>query len=115
MVAVLEELAERGGLRAALDGRDDAALEPVLRFLTRNIAKPAHARLCARVTGLLLALYDESAWGSELNAALLLKLRSVVDGELAAQQALTRLAGTVEALLANASAAPPPSDAPGAA
>lgn len=93
---------QRGGLRTALASRDDASLEPILRFLARQVANPQLARTCARVANLLLELYDGSAWGSEMNSSLLLRLRHVVDQELACQQALTRLAGAIEAIVANA-------------
>ncbi|KAG8459254.1 hypothetical protein KFE25_014099 [Diacronema lutheri] len=102
VAAVIEELVQRGGLRLALSSRDDLSLEPMLRFLARNVASPNLARTCARVANLLLELYDESAWGSEMNSSLLLRLRHVIEQELASQQALTRLAGAIEALVANA-------------
>lgn len=96
---------QRGGLRQALASRDDLSLEPVLRFLARHVANPNLSRTCARVANLLLELYDEGAWGSEMNSSLLLRLRHVIDQELACQQALTRLAGAIEAIVANAAPA----------
>ena len=38
--AVMEEIGRRGGLRAALAGRDDTALAPVLKFITRHVSQP---------------------------------------------------------------------------
>ncbi|KAJ1621833.1 WD40-repeat-containing domain protein [Pavlovales sp. CCMP2436] len=101
VAAVVEDLVQRGGLRAALASRDELSLEPVLRFLARHIANPNMSRTCARMANLLLELYDESAWGSELNSNLLLRLRQVIEQELTSQQALTKLAGTIEAIVAN--------------
>ena len=43
--SVLEELAARGGLRAALERRDEDRLAPVLAFLVRHVSNPRHARL----------------------------------------------------------------------
>jgi U3 small nucleolar RNA-associated protein 15 len=36
----MEEIGRRGGLRAALAGRDDTALAPVLKFITRHVSQP---------------------------------------------------------------------------
>lgn len=57
VASVLGELAARAGLNAALGGRDEASLAPLLAHVARHIADPRHTRLLAGVAHRLLDAY----------------------------------------------------------
>jgi UTP15-like protein len=48
---MMDELVDRGGLRAAIGGRDEVALEPLLEFVCKEIACPDFAPLLLDVAG----------------------------------------------------------------
>jgi len=60
VVSVLHELVRRSGLRAALSGRDEVTLRPVLLFLTKNVANPRYARLLIGVSNVILGGFANS-------------------------------------------------------
>ena len=51
---MLEELINREGLRIALAGRDDVSLEPIVKFIMRNIINPNYTELLVNVTNVIL-------------------------------------------------------------
>ena len=57
VASVLEELAQRRGLSAALGGRDAAGLLPLLTFLIRFISHPRHMRLVIDISNRILDVY----------------------------------------------------------
>lgn len=70
---MLEELASRAGLHAALAGRSPPQLLPLLQHLSRHITDPRHSQVLAGVAARLLDLYATSVHadpevGSELGA-----------------------------------------------
>lgn len=66
--SMLDELAARGGLHAALAGRDAASLLPLLRHLKKYITDPRHSSSLAGVAARVLDLYapvvhtNEQVW-----------------------------------------------------
>eukprot|EP00051_Salpingoeca_urceolata_P021508 m.338930 g.338930 ORF g.338930 m.338930 type:complete len:458 (-) comp19811_c0_seq32:10-1383(-) len=54
VVSVLHELAQRNGLKQALSGRDEHSLQPILQFLTKNVANPRYATLLIGVANMIL-------------------------------------------------------------
>jgi U3 small nucleolar RNA-associated protein 15 len=58
---MLEELASRAGLHAALAGRSPQQLLPLLQHLSRHVTDPRHSRVLAGVTARVLDLYAASA------------------------------------------------------
>jgi U3 small nucleolar RNA-associated protein 15 len=54
---MLEELAARAGLHAALSGREAPALLPLLRHLTRHVTDPRHAGVLSGVAARVLDIY----------------------------------------------------------
>jgi hypothetical protein len=54
---LLDELAARGGLHAALAGRDAASLLPLLRHLSKHITDPRHSASLSGVAARVLDLY----------------------------------------------------------
>jgi U3 small nucleolar RNA-associated protein 15 len=57
VAAVLQELIHRDGLKAAITGRDDVSLEPLMRFLIRNIHHPRYTNLLVDVSEALIGTY----------------------------------------------------------
>jgi U3 small nucleolar RNA-associated protein 15 len=54
VISVLEELARRGGLSAALRGREPARLENVLRFVERHLVNPRFSHMVVDVANVIL-------------------------------------------------------------
>jgi U3 small nucleolar RNA-associated protein 15 len=54
VIAVLEELVQRGGLRIALSGRDHHSLEPILSFAVRQIDNPQNAAIVIDLANFIL-------------------------------------------------------------
>ncbi len=52
--AVLGELRRRGALRAALAGRDERGLAPILNFVGRHVGDPRFSELAIEVAGEIL-------------------------------------------------------------
>lgn len=65
LLTLLTALRHRSALRAALTGRDEATLGPLLRWLTKNINDPRHVRLLADVSLHLLDLYAPQLGGDD--------------------------------------------------
>lgn len=99
VVAVLEELGKRQGLKAALQNRNEEALEPLLSFVVRYIARPRFTPILMGVAHLLLDLYVVVADESEVIAELLFKLSTQVKEEIRAQKSLLRVVGQLDAIL----------------
>jgi U3 small nucleolar RNA-associated protein 15 len=57
VIAVLEELVQRGGLRIALSGRDHHSLEPILTFSVRQIDNPQNAGIVIDLANFILDMY----------------------------------------------------------
>ena len=100
VAAVLDALAQRGGLAAALAGRDAPALTPLLHFLARHIAHPRHCRMLTAVAAQVLDIYAPAVGADAAVDAALRALAQRVTEEVQAQQALAALAGALEPLLA---------------
>jgi len=54
---MLEELINREGLRIALAGRDDVSLEPIVKFIMKNIINPNYTELLVDVTNVILGKF----------------------------------------------------------
>lgn len=105
---LLEELAARGALTAALGGRDSLTLQPLLRHVGRYMSDSRHARLMSAVGHRLVDLYAGGVGADADVDGQLVALRDRVAGEVALQQQLAVVQGTLEPLLAMAAAAATP-------
>jgi hypothetical protein len=105
VVALLVELAHRDGLRAAVSGRDDVGLEPLLRFLVRHVTNPRYARALLDVCAIVLDVYTPVVGQSLVVDELLARLRLRLRQEVAFQHSLQSLLGTLDLLFASATAA----------
>lgn len=99
IVAVLEELLQRGGLQLALRDRSDTALEPLLVFLTKHIANPRWSRFLIQLAHTVLDLYAEGLGRIVLLDELVLKLRRKVDEEVVFGRQLLSVQGMLMALV----------------
>lgn len=97
--SLLAELARRGGLRAALSGRDDAELVPVLAFITRYVAHPRYSSSMQTAAHVVLDLYAPAMGRAPAVDRLFAALYSKLESEIKLEQELLRLQGAVEALL----------------
>uniref|UniRef100_A0A7S3LNC8 U3 small nucleolar RNA-associated protein 15 C-terminal domain-containing protein n=1 Tax=Aplanochytrium stocchinoi TaxID=215587 RepID=A0A7S3LNC8_9STRA len=101
VIGVLEELLQRAGLEAAIRGRDDATLEPLLSFLIKFLFTPQYASLLVDVCTTVLEIYADHIGGSVLIDELFTKLQKKLKHELKVMKELTQLNGTIEMLLYN--------------
>ena len=56
--SLIQELIHRDGIRAALAGRDDVMLEPILHLLVKNITDPRFGELSCNVGKILTGIYS---------------------------------------------------------
>eukprot|EP00043_Microstomoeca_roanoka_P009156 m.87213 g.87213 ORF g.87213 m.87213 type:complete len:367 (-) comp14497_c0_seq1:2050-3150(-) len=96
----LHELVQREGLRTALSNRDDASLEPILRFVVKNITNPRYTRLLVNVAHLILDIYAPGIGMSRDIDTLFAQLASRLRAELSFQQSLMQTMGCLDAILA---------------
>ncbi|ORY73051.1 WD40-repeat-containing domain protein, partial [Protomyces lactucae-debilis] len=62
-LSVLRELQKRGGLRQALQNRDEASLSPLIKYVTRYVADVRFCGVCVDVSMTLLAVYGGALGG----------------------------------------------------
>jgi len=99
VASVLEELAARGGLRAALGGRNAAGLLPVLDHLCRYLSHPRHMRLAVDIANRILDAYASVMGLSPEVDMKLGVLREKAREEVRLQASLAALQGMLEPLL----------------
>lgn len=100
--SVLDELAARGGLGAALSVQDAQCLPSLVAHLRRHIADPRHATQLAAVAHRLLDQHCRSLGrGGDVDLAFRQLLERVRE-EIRAQEHLLSLQGMLEPLLAAA-------------
>lgn len=59
VLTLLTALRHRSALRTALSNRDEATLQPVLRWVIKNINRPRTVKTASEVAFLILDLYSE--------------------------------------------------------
>lgn len=100
--AVIEELNYRRGLKIALAHRDEITLEPVARFVVRNITNPRYSSLLIDVANALLDAYGGVIGQGTVLDELFARLRSKVARELWYQRELLQVLGSLDMVLSNA-------------
>ena len=103
--STLGELAQRGGLRVALAGRDPESLEPLLEFLVKHTPTPKYTSLLADVAHVLLDVYGPVIGRSRRVRTMLAALESRARAEMSVQRELLKLQGALDMLLNSAGAA----------
>ncbi|KAJ2706441.1 U3 small nucleolar RNA-associated protein [Coemansia sp. IMI 203386] len=99
IVSLLQELVHRDGLGAALSGRDELSLDPILRFVAKYISHPRYTQLLIRVSNVILDIYGDLLHDSTRTSELLLRLRNKIRNELRMHQDLTLLLGSMDMLM----------------
>ena len=102
VVTVLEELCRRDGLSAALAGRDELTLEPLVSFCARYVNHPKYAKLIVMVVQRVLDLYAEVLGQSDAIDELFLKLHKQVRAEVGFQRQILRVMGSLDGLVSAA-------------
>ncbi|CAO3702626.1 unnamed protein product [Rhizopus stolonifer] len=105
VTAVLQELIHRDGLKQAITGRDDVSLEPLMRFLIRNIHHPRHTNLLVDVSETLIDCYTRVFGQSPLIDDLLSRLTTKVRQEIKLQKELIETMAALDMLFAKSSSA----------
>ncbi|EJU06015.1 WD40 repeat-like protein [Dacryopinax primogenitus] len=100
--SLVQELAQRDGLRTALAGRDEIFLEPVLRLLLKHVADPRFSNAVCDVAAIVLDIYRDVIAQSPLVDRLLRSLQRKVDAELKFQNELRQLQGALDMIIASA-------------
>lgn len=103
IVTVLEELSRRNGLVAALSGRDETSLEPLLSFAAKFISNPRFCHLIIKVSHTILDLYASVLGHSDAIDELFSKLQKHVRSEVSFQHSIMSVLGMLDAVI-NASA-----------
>ncbi|KAI9010407.1 WD40-repeat-containing domain protein [Phycomyces nitens] len=90
VVALLQELIHRDGLKTAITGRDDVSLEPLVRFLVKNIHHPRYTKLLVDVADVVIDVYTPVFGQSPLIDDLMKQLSTKVKQEITFQKELTQ-------------------------
>lgn len=100
VLTVLTALRHRSAMRVALQGRDEASVQPIFKWINKHITDPRYVSICVDAALLLLDIYSEHAGNSadlELSIRLLhRRVRLEVDK---AQEAYSTK-GMIEMLMA---------------
>ncbi|TPX49459.1 hypothetical protein SeMB42_g01569 [Synchytrium endobioticum] len=102
VVSLLDELMLRDGLLIALSRRDDVSLEPIIKFLAKNILNPRYSVLLIDVVNVVLDLYEGVVEQSPVITDLLFRLRKSINEELKVQRDLYKLQGLMDLILSSA-------------
>ena len=102
VVSVLRDLTHRQGLAAAISGRDEASLEPLVAFLARYTTSPRYASLLCEVCHVVLDLYAHALGQSEPIDELLMKLHRQLNAEVILHREMFAVRGLLETVSARA-------------
>ncbi|RCH83564.1 snoRNA-binding rRNA-processing protein [Rhizopus azygosporus] len=105
VAAVLQELIHRDGLKAAITGRDDVSLEPLMRFLIRNIHHPRYTNLLVDVSEAVIDCYTRVFGQSPLIDDLLSRLTVKVKQEIQLQKDLIETMAALDMLFTKSGSA----------
>ncbi|KAL2758118.1 hypothetical protein ACRALDRAFT_1047968 [Sodiomyces alcalophilus JCM 7366] len=102
VLTLLLALRHRSAVRAALEGRDERTVQPVLRWVSAHIVDPRYVGVCVEVAMHLIELYAEYAGASAELAAGFRTLRRRVMGEVEKAKVACETGGMVEGLVLGA-------------
>lgn len=100
IVSMIEELIHRDGLHAALSGRDEQSLQPIVCFLLRYICNPRYAQLLISVTDLILDIYSAVVGQSLMIGELFDKLKMKLEREIELETQFSELVGVLDTIMA---------------
>ncbi|KAK8168263.1 UTP15 C terminal-domain-containing protein [Phyllosticta citrichinensis] len=104
-LTLLTALRHRSALRTALKGRDELTLQPIIKWLVRNMSDPRHVQLATDVAFVLLDLYGEEMGQSPEIDALVDRLHETVRREAEISQQAWATKGMLDMLTAGTGAA----------
>lgn len=93
--SLIHELIHRDGLKAALAGRDDVLLEPVLRLLLKYATDPRFGDIVCTIASIVIEMYRPVLGQAPLIDSLFLRLRKKVIAEIRFQNELIKTSGTL--------------------
>jgi len=102
---MLEELINREGLRIALAGRDDVSLEPIVKFIMKNIINPNYTELLVDVTNVILDMYIHVIGQSVIVDELFSKIQTKVRSELKFERKIYQTMGALDMIFSSATSA----------
>lgn len=98
VVSLIEELAARHGIQAALKHRPEASLVKLLTCLNRCAMHPAHTATALQMVGHVLDVHHGTITRSAALLRLVEDLRGRVGAEVRVQRELHELAGAIDML-----------------
>lgn len=98
VVSLLRELVYRDAINAALSGRDETTLEPVLEFTAKFISNPSYQPVLITVMEILLDLYGHVLSRSGLVEGVLKRLKRRVEEEIKTEYKVCECFGIVSTL-----------------
>lgn len=102
VVSVMQEIVHRGGIRTAISGRDEIALEPLLQFLVNYINNPRYSSLLLDICSIVLDVYASALGQSIRIDELIIKLQRKIKQEIEFQKKMFEVLGTLDIVLAGA-------------
>ncbi|KAI2779796.1 WD40 repeat-like protein [Daldinia loculata] len=99
VLTLLIALRHRSALREALEGRDEATVQPILKWVQTHIIDPRYVSMCTDVAMHLLDLYSEFVGGSAELQASFKTLHRRVRLEVERAQVATQTSGMLGTLL----------------
>jgi U3 small nucleolar RNA-associated protein 15 len=98
IVTLLNTLRYRSALRAALEGRDETQLQPLMNWIWKNITNATFVPLCVEVSMNIMDLYSRHLAESESLARQVNKIRERVQEEVKRAQLAGMTRGMLELL-----------------
>ncbi|CRK22798.1 hypothetical protein BN1708_017974, partial [Verticillium longisporum] len=102
VLTLLLALRHRSAVRAALEGRDERTVQPILKWVCAHVVDPRYVSACVEVGMHLIELYAEYAGGSADLADGFRLLRRRVGGEVEKAKAACETGGMVDGLILGA-------------
>jgi U3 small nucleolar RNA-associated protein 15 len=103
-LTLFKTLVHRSALRAALMGRDEVTLQPVLKWLVAKIRKPQYVDMCVEMAILVLELYGTQMGTSPRVDALVARLHEQVREEVENKQMAAMMVGMMGLVVAGSGA-----------
>lgn len=103
IISFIQELVLRSVLVAALRGRNDRSLQPILAFVAKHISNPRYSALLIDVAHTLLDLYAPGLGQSPVIDEMFLGLSRRLEAEISFQRQLLELAGALDMIMATGS------------
>lgn len=98
-VSVIQELIRRGGIKAAIAGRDEKSINPLVKFLVRYIGDPRFSRTLLDIAIMFVNIYSTNLNENMEMINQFNKLRTVIDKELSYVEETMEVLGVVNCII----------------